>query len=189
MAQFPMPVAGWRSIISTNRRIVCSWNSTPRTDQLAAALRQYQECCRLLDEALGVTPKSATVELYEAIRAGKRFSPTHEVFQIPEIHYVQSGDVHIAYQTLGSGPVDLLIVPRIRFHLEEISESPSLAQTLRQLARHFRLILFDKRGVGLSDRVGYPPTLEHTMDDMLSVLNAVGSDRTVLFGFSEGGAQ
>lgn len=158
-----------------------------RTDQLAAALRQYQECCRLLDQALGVAPEQATVELYETIKAGKEFSSTREVFKVPEIHYVQSGDVHIAYQTLGSGPVDFLIVPGFVSHIDVIWESPGLARTLRQLARHFRLILFDKRGVGLSDRVGYAPTLEHTMDDMLSVLNAVGSDRAVLFGFSEGG--
>ncbi|MEJ2265931.1 MAG: alpha/beta fold hydrolase [Anaerolineales bacterium] len=158
-----------------------------RAGQQAAALRQYQECRRLLIEALSVTPEAATVELYEAIRSGTEFSSAYETVKIPETQYVQSGDVHIAYQTLGSGPVDLLIVPGFVSHLEVIWESPTLARALQHLAEVSRLILFDKRGVGLSDRVGYPPTLEHTMDDMLAILNAVDSKRAVLFGFSEGG--
>ncbi len=158
-----------------------------RSGQPAAALRQYQECRRLLDEALKIAPQPATVELYETIRAGNIPPASQPAFTVPEIHYVPSGDVHIAYQTLGDGPVDVLIVPGFVSHLEVIWESPSLARTMRQFARVSRLILFDKRGVGLSDRVGYPPTLEHTMDDILAVLDAVGSERAVLFGFSEGG--
>jgi DNA-binding SARP family transcriptional activator/pimeloyl-ACP methyl ester carboxylesterase len=156
-------------------------------DQQAAALRQYQECRRLLKEELGITPEAATMELYEAIRSGIKFSSAYETVKIPKTQYVPSGEVHIAFQTLGSGPVDLLIVPGFVSHLEVIWESPTLARALQHLAKAYRVILFDKRGVGLSDRVGYPPTLEHTMDDMLAVLNAVGSKRAVLFGFSEGG--
>jgi pimeloyl-ACP methyl ester carboxylesterase len=71
--------------------------------------------------------------------------------------------------------------------LEQIWEEPGLAQFFRRLASFSRLILFDKRGVGLSDRVGYPPTLENTMDDVLAVMGAVGCERAVLFGVSEGG--
>jgi DNA-binding SARP family transcriptional activator/pimeloyl-ACP methyl ester carboxylesterase len=158
-----------------------------RAGQHAAALRQYQECRRLLIEALNIPPEAETVELYEAIRSGKKISTNYESVKIPETQYVQSGDVHIAYQTLGTGPVDFLIVPGFVSHLEVIWESPTLAHALQHLAEVSRLILFDKRGVGLSDRVGYSPTLEHTMDDMLAILNAVDSKRAVLFGFSEGG--
>ena len=158
-----------------------------RAGQQAAALRQYQECRRLLNEELGISPEAVTVELYEAIRSGIISPSTVKTVKIPKTQYVSSGDVHIAYQTLGSGPVDLLIVPGFVSHLEVIWESPTLARALQHLAKSYRVILFDKRGVGLSDRVGYPPTLEHTMDDMLTVLDAVGSKRAVLFGFSEGG--
>lgn len=158
-----------------------------RAGQQAAALRQYQECRRLLIEALNIPPEAETVELYEAIRSGKYFPSKDEAIKIPETQYVQSGDVHIAYQTLGTGLVDFLIVPGFVSHLEVIWESPTLAHALQHLAEVSRLILFDKRGVGLSDRVGYSPTLEHTMDDMLAILNAVDSKRAVLFGFSEGG--
>lgn len=158
-----------------------------RAGQQAAALHQYQECSRLLHEALGVSPEPKTVELYEAIKAGKISMLPSVTFTPPEVHYVQSGDVHIAYQVLGSGPVDFLIIPGFVSHLEVIWESPSLAQALIHFASFSRLIIFDKRGMGLSDRVGYPPTLEHTMDDILAVMDAVGSKRVVLFGFAEGG--
>jgi DNA-binding SARP family transcriptional activator/pimeloyl-ACP methyl ester carboxylesterase len=158
-----------------------------RTGQQAAALHQYQECSRLLNESLGVNPEPKTVELYEAIKAGKISILPSVTFTPPEVHYVQSGDVHIAYQVLGSGPVDFLIIPGFVSHLEVIWESPSLAQALLHFASFSRLILFDKRGMGLSDRVGYPPTLEHTMDDILAVMDAIGSKRVVLFGFAEGG--
>jgi pimeloyl-ACP methyl ester carboxylesterase/class 3 adenylate cyclase len=95
--------------------------------------------------------------------------------------------VHIAYQAIGAGPVDIVMVGGFVSHLEQIWEEPGLAQFLRRLSAAARVILFDKRGVGLSDRVGYPPTLEDTMDDLLAVLDAVGARCPVLFGVSEGG--
>jgi pimeloyl-ACP methyl ester carboxylesterase len=105
----------------------------------------------------------------------------------PQTCYVTSGEVHIAYQVIGAGPVDVLIVGGFVSHLEQIWEEPGVIQFLQRLAAMARIILFDKRGVGLSDRVGYPPTLEDTMDDLLAVMDAVGATCPVLFGVSEGG--
>ncbi len=107
----------------------------------------------------------------------------------PETHYVKSGDAHIAYQVVGDAPVDLIVVRGYISHLEVAWESPALAAFYRQLASFCRLILFDKRGTGLSDRVPEDrlPTLEQRMDDVRAVMEAVGSDRAALFGASEGG--
>jgi pimeloyl-ACP methyl ester carboxylesterase/DNA-binding CsgD family transcriptional regulator len=101
--------------------------------------------------------------------------------------YAKSGDVSIAYQVVGDGPLDLVFVMGWVSHLDWFWEEPRFARFLRRLAGFSRLILFDKRGTGLSDRaVGLPP-LEQRMDDVRAVLDAVGSERTALFGISEGG--
>lgn len=107
----------------------------------------------------------------------------------PETHYALSGNVHIAYQVVGDGPIDLVQVPGWVSNVELIWEDPSYARFLRRLASFSRLILFDKRGTGLSDRVATDalPTLEERMDDVRAVLDAVGSQRAALFGWSEGG--
>jgi pimeloyl-ACP methyl ester carboxylesterase len=107
----------------------------------------------------------------------------------PETRYAKSGDVNIAYQVVGEGPIDLLYVPGWVSHVEESWEEPSLASFLSRLASFSRLILFDKRGTGLSDRVPEHelPTLEQRMDDVRAVLEAAGSERAALFGYSEGG--
>ena len=105
----------------------------------------------------------------------------------PETRYAQSGDVSIAYQVLGGGPLDLLIVPGFISHLEQAWEDPAYGRFLQRLASFSRLILLDKRGTGLSDRVAGMPTLEQRMDDVRAVMDAVGSQRAALFGISEGG--
>jgi class 3 adenylate cyclase len=105
----------------------------------------------------------------------------------PETKYAQSGQTSIAYQVLGSGPLDLLVVPGFVSHLEQAWEDPSYARFLQHLASFSRLILLDKRGTGLSDRVTGIPTLEERMDDVRAVLDAVGSRHAALFGISEGG--
>ena len=105
----------------------------------------------------------------------------------PETRYAKSGDINIAYQVLGSGPVDLIYVPGWVTHLEYGWEEPSLARFYRKLASFSRLILFDKRGTGLSDQSTNLPTLEQRMDDVRAVMQAVGSERAVVFGMSEGG--
>ena len=108
----------------------------------------------------------------------------------PVTRYTKSGDLNIAYQVMGTGAVDLVFVPGWLSHLELAWEEPSHARLLRRLASFSRLILFDKRGTGLSDRVDEHalPTLEQRMDDVRAVMDAVGSERAALLGFSEGGA-
>ena len=108
---------------------------------------------------------------------------------IPETMYTRSGDVNIAYQVVGDAPLDLVFVMGWVSHLEYCWREPSFARFLLRLASFSRLILFDKRGTGLSDRVPIKqlPTLEQRMDDVRAVMNAVGSERAALCGVSEGG--
>jgi class 3 adenylate cyclase len=106
----------------------------------------------------------------------------------PETLYAASGDIRIAYQVIGSGPLDVVFVPGFISNLDHMWEEPSFAHLLSRLSAFSRLILFDKRGTGLSDRLGNLPTLEERMDDVRAVMDAVGSERAVLFGISEGGA-
>ena len=155
--------------------------------QQAAALRQYQECARTLEADLGVEPQPETTELYESIRHSRTVAAAAAPASLPEIRYVQSGEVHIAYQVLGGGPVDLVFLGGFVSHLEQFWDEPGVASFFRHLAASARLILLDKRGVGLSDRVGYPPTLEQTIEDLLAVMGAAGSRQAVLMGVSEGG--
>jgi class 3 adenylate cyclase len=107
----------------------------------------------------------------------------------PKTEYARSGALHIAYQVLGRGPLDLVYVPGWVSHVELAWEEPTLARFLGRLASFARLIVFDKRGTGLSDRVPHAelPPLEERMDDLRAVMDAAGSDRAALFGFSEGG--
>ena len=108
-------------------------------------------------------------------------------FTPPQTRYAHSGDVSIAYQVVGDGPIDLVFVMGWVSHLDYFWAEPSFARFLRRLASFSRLILFDKRGTGLSDRVGQLPTLEERMDDVRAVLDAVGSRQAALLGVSEGG--
>ncbi len=105
----------------------------------------------------------------------------------PETRYANSGGVSIAYQVLGEGALDLVVVPGWVSNLEVAWEDPDREGFCRRLARFSRLILFDKRGTGLSDRVSDLPSLEVRMDDVRAVLDAVDSQRAALFGWSEGG--
>ena len=107
----------------------------------------------------------------------------------PETRYARSGDLNIAYQVAGEGPTDLVYVPGWVSNVELMWEEPAMARFLDRLASFSRLILFDKRGTGLSDRVSNDklPTLEERMDDVRAVLESVGSQRAALFGHSEGG--
>jgi len=103
---------------------------------------------------------------------------------VPDIHYTRSGDAAIAYSVTGDGPMDLVYLPGFISHVEYLWEGERSARFLRRLASFSRLILVDRRGTGLSDRMtpNAPPPLETQMDDLLSVLDAVGSDRAALFG-------
>jgi pimeloyl-ACP methyl ester carboxylesterase/DNA-binding CsgD family transcriptional regulator len=104
------------------------------------------------------------------------------------VQYVANQGVHIAYQVIGSGPVDLLFIHGFLSHLELAWEYIEFTVFFERLGRFARVILFDKRGVGLSDRTQAAPTLETTMDDARCVLDAVGSARAYIMGTSEGGA-
>jgi pimeloyl-ACP methyl ester carboxylesterase len=106
---------------------------------------------------------------------------------MPETKYARSGDVHIAYQVVGNGPRDVVLVPGWISNIEVFWEEPSVARFLERLASFSRLILFDKRGTGLSDRVSDMPNLETRMDDIRAVMDAVRSERAALTGYSEGG--
>jgi pimeloyl-ACP methyl ester carboxylesterase len=106
---------------------------------------------------------------------------------IPETKFTQSGEVSIAYQVVGDGPLDLVMVPGFVSHLEQTWEDPSFSRFLMQLASFSRLILFDKRGTGLSDRISGQPTLEERMDDVRAVMDAVDSRQAALCGVSAGG--
>jgi pimeloyl-ACP methyl ester carboxylesterase len=106
----------------------------------------------------------------------------------PRTHYARSGDVRIAYQVIGDGPFDLVFVPGFVSNLDSSWESPGLSRYLSRLASFCRLIVFDKRGTGLSDRVGPIPTLEQRMDDVRAVMDAVGSNQAAIKGIFEGGA-
>lgn len=108
--------------------------------------------------------------------------------EVPETRYVKSGDVHIAYQVVGDGPVDLVFFGGTVTNCELFWEEPAAARFLRRLAGFSRLIVFDKRGVGMSDPAGPQTPLEDRLADVRAVLDAVGSDNAVLFGVSEGGA-
>ena len=107
----------------------------------------------------------------------------------PQTRFAVSGDVNIAYQVIGDGPIDLVFVMGWVSNIDEFWTEPSFAYFLQRLARFSRLIVFDKRGTGLSDRVDEHnlPTLEVRMDDVRAVMDACGSERAALFGISEGG--
>jgi class 3 adenylate cyclase len=106
---------------------------------------------------------------------------------LPGVEYARNGEVNIAYQVFGDGPLDLTFVTGFVGHLELFWEAPTVRRFFERLASFSRLILWDKREQGLSDRLGQPPTLEQGMDDLAAVLDAVGSEHTALFGISEGG--
>jgi pimeloyl-ACP methyl ester carboxylesterase/DNA-binding winged helix-turn-helix (wHTH) protein/class 3 adenylate cyclase len=114
-------------------------------------------------------------------------TPMHPSATPGPVLYARSGDVNIAYQVCGDGPIDLVFVMGWVSHLEYYWKEPSFARFLSRLASFSRLILFDKRGTGMSDPVTQLPTLEQRMDDVRAVLDAVGSRRAALLGISEGG--
>ena len=104
-----------------------------------------------------------------------------------EINYARSGDVHIAYRVFGDGPRDLVLIPGTLSHAELYWEFPMNEYLLKRLTSFARVIVFDKRGQGLSDRVA-EQTLEERIGDVRAVMDAAGSARATIFGWSEGGS-
>ncbi|HET9229668.1 MAG TPA: alpha/beta fold hydrolase, partial [Vitreimonas sp.] len=107
--------------------------------------------------------------------------------QPPRTRYAKSGDVSIAYQVIGDAPLTLVYAPGWISHVEVMWEDPNFAQFMTRLAAFARVVMFDKRGTGASDRDGGYPTLDDRMDDIRAVMDAVGVERAALFGVSEGG--
>jgi pimeloyl-ACP methyl ester carboxylesterase/DNA-binding SARP family transcriptional activator len=161
---------------SSHRRLITLLLEAARP---GAARAQLAECERLLRQELDVAPTAQTLTLLGNDRPMAR--------RAPETRYTASEGAHMAYQFVGDGPVDLLMIPGFVSHLELFWEEPALAHFLDRLSGSARLILFDRRGSGLSDRTGGPPTTTSTGIDIGAVLDAVGVQRAVLFGHSEGG--
>ena len=147
--------------------------------------------CRVDGAALAInTNAEAPTRAFDAILAPTVPIQTETLAFVegkPRTHYAKSGDVNIAYQVLGEGPIDLIYVPGWVSHIEYGWEQPIVARFFRRIASFSRLILFDKRGTGLSDQTSDLPTLEQRMDDVRAVMEAAGSERAAVFGMSEGG--
>jgi len=154
-------------------------NAYLRAGDRAAAERQYETCARLLKAELGVEPDAQTRAQLAVPRVEEAWSG--------RTRYAERGGLHIAYQVVGSGPPDIVVVPGFVSHVERVWDEPRSRAFLTALSRMGRLILFDRRGVGLSDRVGAPPTVEATAEDLTTAMDAVGCKRALLIGASEGG--
>ena len=146
----------------------------------AAAERHLKALTQRLRDELDVTPEADTSALLNAGAAIPAADP-------PPTRYVSGGGVHLAFQTYGVGPIDVLLLPGFVSHVERVWEEPRCRTFLSSLAGMGRLILLDRRGIGLSDRVGSSPSVDATARDIGTVLDAAGSRRVMLFGASEGG--
>jgi DNA-binding SARP family transcriptional activator/pimeloyl-ACP methyl ester carboxylesterase len=172
-----------------------------RSGRQAEALRRFVEVRDLLRDELGVDPSPALRDLHNKVL---RHDPELELAsdaaaagglpgasvaaETPVTRFTRRGGAALAYQVLGDGPIDLVFLPGFTGHLEVRWEDPTLSRLYRRLAASSRLVLLDKRGTGMSDRAGgYPPLPEH-VDDLLAVMDAVGSRRAALFGVLDGGA-
>jgi DNA-binding SARP family transcriptional activator/pimeloyl-ACP methyl ester carboxylesterase len=173
----------------------------------AEALASYQTFRRALADELGIEPSASLRELERQMlqqdsslelptgTETRTAAPTQVVGTVSaapvgDVSYARSGEIRIAYQVVGDGPIDLVLVHGWVCTFQPGWEYPKLADFYRRLASIGRLILFDKRGTGLSDRVSPErlPDLETRMDDVRAVLDSVGSERAVLLGMSEGGS-
>ncbi|OYD66239.1 UNVERIFIED_ORG: DNA-binding SARP family transcriptional activator [Burkholderia sp. CF145] len=146
----------------------------------ATAQRHLEALTQRLRDELNVAPESETRALLNA-------GATLPIEQPPSTRYVSGGGVHLAFQTYGAGPIDVLVLPGFVSHVERVWEEPRCRAFLSSLAGMGRLILLDRRGIGLSDRVGFNPSVDATAQDIGTVLDAARSRRVVLFGASEGG--
>src|SRR5271156_6741383 len=107
-------------------------------------------------------------------------------FELPNTRYALSGDVNIAFQVMGDGPIDIIMVPGIVSHVEFLHEFYGYTEFLRRLASFARVVTFDKRGQGLSDGISGAPSLEQRVDDVRAIMDDIGSRRAGLLGFSDG---
>jgi DNA-binding SARP family transcriptional activator/pimeloyl-ACP methyl ester carboxylesterase len=162
-----------------------------RAGRQADALRAYRELRSTLIDQLGIEPGPELRELEAQIlrqdpALGYRPAQQTGARAQPETRYAENGEIHIAYQVLGEGETDIVFVPGAMSHLDLLWEDPETASFFRRLATLGRLILFDKRDTGLSDRAPAYSPLEERMDDVRAVMHAADSSETALFGYSEG---
>jgi DNA-binding SARP family transcriptional activator/pimeloyl-ACP methyl ester carboxylesterase len=146
----------------------------------SSAERHHAALTQRLRDELGVAPEAETEALMDPGAAAL-------LHAVPTTLYVEGAGVHLAYQTYGTGELDILILPGFVSHVERAWEHPSCRAFLVSLMALGRLITFDRRGVGLSDRVGSAPGIEATAEDIGTVLRAARTRRVVLFGASESG--
>lgn len=146
----------------------------------AAAERHFETLAQRLRDVLDVVPEAET-------RALLNTATSLPVEEPPPTRYVCDDGVHLAFQTYGVGRIDILVLPGFVSHVERIWEEPRCREFLSSLAKMGRLILLDRRGIGLSDRVGFNPSVNATAQDIGTVLDAAGTRRVVLFGASESG--
>jgi pimeloyl-ACP methyl ester carboxylesterase/DNA-binding winged helix-turn-helix (wHTH) protein len=152
-------------------------------------------CIREIREALGDDPVAPryvqTVHRvgYRFLRSATEVAASHRDSATHfggQVEYAKSGDVHIAYRSFGNGPRDIVLIPGTLSHVELLWEIPTNQYLLKRLTAFARVIVFDKRGQGLSDRVA-GLTIEERMDDVRAVMDAAGSKRATIYGWSEGG--
>lgn len=172
-----------------------------RSGRSADALEVYRRLRDRLDAEVGLEPMLELRELQRKVlaqdpallepateaRPPERGPLNVEPAGAPETRYIKVDGVHIAYQVVGQGDIDIVLVPGLLSHLDLWWEDPVTARFLRRLAALGRLIVFDKRGAGLSDRPARAQTLEDRVDDIRCVMDAADSRRAVLLGYSEGG--
>jgi DNA-binding SARP family transcriptional activator/pimeloyl-ACP methyl ester carboxylesterase len=150
---------------------------------LVSARRHYQFCADLLQRSLGVSPSEETRALQHAHAA----PASQPLLPASVVRYVAVDGLHVAYRTVGEGPVDILLVPGFVSHVERTFEDEHCRRWIERVAKLGRVILFDRRGVGLSDRAEACPTPEAVARDMGAVLDAAQSRRAIVVGASEGG--
>src|SRR5437764_8261333 len=138
-----------------------------------ARFRQQQTRCFPIDGIVAMVQDRSPGELTEAAMQ-------------PVTQYAKSGDVHIAYQAFGDGPINLVMVPGFVSNVENYWDEPDFARFLTRLASYARVVTFDKRGTGMSDRVAELPGLDQRMDDLRAVMDAAGMEEASLLGISEG---
>jgi DNA-binding SARP family transcriptional activator/pimeloyl-ACP methyl ester carboxylesterase len=160
-----------------------------RSGRQSEALAAYRTFRDLLADELGLEPSPRLADLERRILRHDRTLDHQPVraAAAPGVRYVRNGDVSVAYQTVGDGELDLVLVHGWVSSFQPGWEWPALGRFYERLAGIGRLIMFDKRGVGLSDRVANVVSLEERMDDVRAVMDAVGSERAVVLGISEGG--
>ena len=158
----------------------------------AEALRQGRDAHRFFADEVGLAPSPALTQLESLIACHDpvlgRPPGTAPYDDVPTTRFIQHGGTHLAYQTVGAGPPDMVFIPGYTGHLELRWEDPDLTNLYRRLARSCRLILFDKRGTGMSDRDQGMPRIEDQVDDVIAIMDATDADRAFIFGVFDGAA-